>query len=85
MKILHNLFQLAGAVIICTMLALSWQACGFQGLGKVMMILATVVASIWAMIWVGRGIYWLVLILVIGIIVLLETLLKTIKQLVLGS
>ncbi|MBM9616831.1 hypothetical protein JWJ90_21440 [Desulfobulbus rhabdoformis] len=85
MKILHNLFRLAGAMIISTMLALSWQACGFQGLGKVMMILATVVASIWAMIWVGRGIYWLVLILVIGIIVLLETLLKTIKQLVLGS
>ncbi|MGD9950167.1 MAG: hypothetical protein AB7U29_17075 [Desulfobulbus sp.] len=85
MKILHNLLQLAGAVIICTLLALSWQTCGFHGLGKVMMVLVTVAASIWAMMLIGRGICWLALILVIGIIVLLETLCIKLKQLALRS
>nr|WP_321464327.1 hypothetical protein [uncultured Desulfobulbus sp.] len=50
-----------------------------------MMVLATVAASIWAMMLIGRGMCWLALILVIGIIVLLETLCIKLKQLVLGS
>lgn len=84
MKIIHNFLQLAGAVIICTLLAFSWQTCGFHGPGKVMMVLATLAALIWAMIWIGRGLYWLAFVLLIGIIILSETLCKKLKQLVLG-
>lgn len=85
MKILHNFLYLTGSLIICTLLALSWQARGFSGAGKVTVILATAAIAIWATIWIGRCLFWLITLMLAGIIILLETACHKFKQMVLGQ
>ena len=85
MKILHNFLYIAGSLIICSFLALSWHTRGFSGAGKVLMILATVAIGIWATIWIGRCCFWLITVMLAGIIILLETACHKLKQMVLGQ
>lgn len=85
MKIFHNFLYLTGSLIICTLLALSWHTRGFSGAGKVMVILATAAIAIWATIWIGRCFFWLITLMLAGIIILLETACHKLKQMVLGQ
>jgi hypothetical protein len=85
MKILLNFLNLVGCLIICTLLALSWHTRGFSGAGKVLVALATVAIAIWATIWIGRCFYWLLTVMLAGIIILLETVCQKLKQFVLGQ
>ena len=85
MKIFHNFLYLAGSLIICTLLALSWQTRGFSGAGKVMAILATAGTATWATLWIGRCLFWLIILMLAGIVILLETACHKLKQMVLGQ
>ena len=85
MKILHNFLYLAGSLIICTILALSWHTRGFNGAGKVTVILATAAIAIWATIWIGRCLFWLITLMLAGVIIMLETACHKFKQIVLGQ
>ena len=85
MKILLNFLYIAGSLILCSFLALSWHTRGFSGAGKVLVILATVAIGIWATIWIGRCCFWLITAMSAGIIILLETACHKLKQMVLGQ
>jgi len=85
MKILHNFLYIAGSLILCSFLALSWHTRGFSGAGKVLMILATVAIGTWATIWIGHCCLWLITVMLAGILILLETACHKLKQMVLGQ
>lgn len=85
MKILLNFLYIAGSLILCSFLALSWHTRGFSGAGKVLVILATVAIAVWATIWIGRCSFWLITVISAGIIILLETACHRLKQIVLGQ
>jgi len=85
MKILLNFLYIAGSLILCSFLALSWHTRGFSGAGKVLVILATVAIAVWATIWIGRCCCWLITVMLASIIILLETACHKLKQMVLGQ
>jgi len=85
MKILLNFLYIAGSLILSSFLALSWHTRGFSGAGKVLVILATVAIGIWATIWIGRCCFWLITVMLTGILILLETVCHKLKQMVLGQ
>ena len=85
MKILLNFLYIAGSLILCSFLALSWHTRGFSGAGKVMVILAAAAIAIWATIWIGRCFFWLITVMLAGFIILLETVCHKLKQMVLGQ
>ena len=58
---------------------------GFSGAGKVMVILATAAIAIWATIWIGRCFFWLITLMLAGVIIMLETACHKFKQIVLGQ
>jgi hypothetical protein len=51
----------------------------------VLVALATVAIAIWTTIWISRCFYWLITVMLAGIIILLETVCQKLKQFVLGQ
>lgn len=85
MKILINLISGVVCIGVCFLLLLAWQADGLNGVEKMFSLLILISCSIWVVVWIGRGIYWMVVIILASFFIGIESSARQIKKIVHGK
>ena len=82
MKILINLISVVVCIGASFLLLLAWQANGLNGVEKMFSLLILIPCSIWVAVWIGRGIYWMVVIILASFFIGIESSVRQIKKIV---
>ena len=82
MKILIDLISVLVCIGACFLLLLAWQADGLNGVEKMFSLLILIPCSIWVAVWIGRGIYWMVIIILASFFIGIESTARQIKKIV---
>lgn len=85
MKIFINLILKVVCIGGCFLLLLAWQANGLNGVEKMLSLLILIPCSIWVAVWIGRGIYWMVVIILASFFIGIESSARQIKKIVHGK
>lgn len=85
MKILINLISVMVCIGASFLLLLAWQANGLNGVEKMFSLLILIPCSIWVAVWIGRGIYWMVVIILASFFIGIESSTRQIKKIVHGK
>ena len=85
MKILINLISVVVCIGASFLLLLAWQANGLNGAEKMFSLLILIPCSIWVAVWIGRGIYWMVVIILASFFIGIESTARQIKKIVYGK
>jgi len=72
MKLLFNLVSLVVYISVCALLLFVWHADGLNGVGKIFSVLIILPCAVWTMVWIARGLYWVVLILLASVFMGIE-------------
>ena len=85
MKILTNLISVVVCIGVSFLLLLAWQANGLNGVEKMFSLLILIPCSIWVAVWIGRGIYWMVVIILASFFIGIESTARKIEKIVHGK
>ena len=85
MKILLNLILAVVCIGAFFLLLLAWRADGLNGVEKMFSLLILIPCSIWVAVWIGRGIYWMVIIILASFFIGIESTARQIKKIVHGK
>lgn len=85
MKILINLISVVVCIGVCFLLLLAWQADGLNGVEKMLSLLILIPCSIWVAVWIGHGIYWVVIIILASFFIGIESSARQIMKIVHGK
>ncbi len=84
MKFLFNLVSLVIYIGVCTLLLFAWHAEGLNGAGKIFSVLTIIPCAIWTVVWIARGLYWVVVILLASVFMGIESSARQILKIVWG-
>ena len=82
MKILLNLILAVVCIGACFLLLFAWQSDGLNGVEKMFSLLILIPCSTWVVVWIGRGIYWMVVIILASFFIGIESSVRQIKKIV---
>ena len=63
MKLLFNIVSLFIYIGVCALLLFAWKEDGLNGVGKIFSLLIILPCAAWTVVWIARGLYWVVIIL----------------------
>ena len=85
MKMLFNLILLVVYIGMCALLLFAWQADGLNAVGKIFSVLIIIPCAVWTMVWMARGFYWVVVIILASVFMGIESSARQIKKIVHGK
>ena len=85
MKLLFNLVSFVVYVGVCALLLFAWKADGLNGVGKISSVLIILPCAVWTAVWIGRGFYWVVVILFASVFIGIESSSRQILKIVWGK
>ena len=85
MKLLFNLVSFVVYVGVCALLLFAWKADGLNGVGKIFSVLIILPFAVWTVVWIGRGLYWVVVILFASVFIGIESSSRQILKIVWGK
>ena len=85
MKLLFNLVSLVVYISVCALLLFAWKADGLNGVGKISSVLIILPCAVWTVVWIGRGLYWVVVILFASVFIGIESSSRQILKIVWGK
>ena len=84
MKLLFNLVSLVVYISVCALLLFAWKAGGLNGVGKIFSVLIILPCAVWTVVWIARGLYWVVVILLASVFMGIESSARQILKIVWG-
>ena len=84
MKLLFNLVSLVVYISVCALLLFAWKADGLNGVGKIFSVLIILPCAVWTVVWIARGLYWVVVILLASVFMGIESSARQILKIVWG-
>jgi len=84
MKLLFNLVSLIVYIGVCALLLFAWKADGLNGVGKISSVLIILPCAVWMVVWIARGLYWVVVILLASVFMGIESSARQIMKLMWG-
>ncbi len=84
MKWLFNLGSFVVYVGVCALLLFAWKADGLNGVGKISSVLIILPCAVWTVVWIARGLYWVVVILLASVFMGIESTARQILKIVWG-
>lgn len=84
MKLLFNLVSLFICIGVCALLLFAWKEDGLNGVGNIFSLLIILPCAVWTVVWITRGLYWVVVILLASVFMGIESSARQVMKIMWG-